>query len=73
MVGSSHERSNTTSFLGSIQPALFSQLISSSVFIKTVITGYHKRLCSSTNTTDSEGLGSAGSRLTVSVITGVYY
>ena len=70
VVGSSHEGSNTTAFLGSIQPALFSQLISNSVFIKTVVTGYHKRLCSSTNTTGSEGLGSAGSRLTVSIIIG---
>ena len=62
------DSSNTTSFMGAWQPNLFNQLVNISIFKKEVITGYHKRLCTSTESTEGgrEGMGSAGSRITVS-------
>lgn len=68
VVASSSVEDNTTSFLGAWQPNLFDQLVNDSVFSKQVITGYHKRICSSTNSS-SRGTGSAGYRLTVSSYT----
>ena len=65
VVGSSNEFSNTTSFLGSLQPNLFNQLVNNSVFTKQKVTGYHKRLCTSSNSNE-KGPGSAGNRLSVS-------
>lgn len=65
VVGSSNEFNNDSSFLGSFQPNLFNQLVNNSVFTKQKVTGYHKRLCVSSDSTE-ESTGSAGNRLTVS-------